>query len=232
MKNEKIFGLRVVHQRPQAEQNARWLGGLGRSSAALMLALLVNLWLLAPLSAQDRVINGNFDQDLSGWTLFAGIGANVSAVWSPIDKDGNPASGSAELRDEDPGDSASQVIVSQCVDLTGAVYPLPWKVNAQVEIEGEPWLRASIVVVEHPGTQCDGGTLGAGFEREINFSDAAWRTISGDYTPLVESAGSINIQLLIQKPNGSGTGGFVRVDGISFGMTEDVIFADRFQSPP
>jgi len=203
-----------------------------RTLPALVLAVVINSLTLGPLHAQDRVINGNFDQDLSGWTLFAGIGANVSAVWSPIDKDGNPASGSAELRDLDLGDSGSQVIFFQCVDVTNAPSSLPWEVSAQVIVEGEPWLRTSISFTEHPGTQCSGGTLGPGLSREVNFDDPTWQTVSGDYIIQASAAGSISVEMLIQKPASAGTGGLARVDGISLGSIEDELFTDRFQSPP
>ncbi|GEM_PF-6094616 len=205
----------------------------GRTMPTLiMLAVIVNSLMLGPLNAQDRVVNGQFDQNLSGWELFSGTNVNVSAVWSPIDATGDPASGSAELRDLDTGDGGSQTVFIQCVDVSNAPSTLPWEVSAQVIVEGEPWLRTSIWFTEHPGAQCSGGTLGPGLFREVNFSDPTWQTVSGDYIIQASTADSIRIAILIEKPASAGTGGLARVDGISLGSIEDELFTDRFQSPP
>jgi len=197
-----------------------------------LLAIVVLMILLTgSLSAQDRIVNGQFDQDLTAWEIFPDA-SNLSALWATSDVAGSPTSGSAELRDQNPGDNGAQIVLRQCFVVTGAVSPLPWRVSAQVELEGEPWLRTFVAFSEHPNTTCSGGTLGPGLTREVNFSDPTWQTISGDYIIQAGSANSMRVSLLIEKPSGSGTGGLARFDNIVFGAVDDALFSDRFQGPP
>ena len=197
----------------------------------LTLILFVNALFVGAVSAQERIVNGQFDQDLTAWEVFSEA-SNLSAVWATNDLANSPASGSAELRDQRPGSGGAQLILSQCFVVTGAALPLPWQASAQVVLEGEPGLRAFVSFTEHPNATCSGGTLGPGLIREVNSSDPTWQTISGDY--IIQAPTAVNSMLVglrIQKPVGSGTGGLVRFDNISFGETE-VLFSDRFQGPP
>jgi hypothetical protein len=186
---------------------------------------------MGSVSARTGIANGQFDQDLIGWQVNASPSVNVSAVWASGDASGDPASGSAELRDLAPGNGGAQVILSQCVDLTDAEFPMPWQVSAQVQVEGEPWVRAWLLLEQHFDTQCSDFT-GLTGQEIANFSDPTWQSISGNFSPQVQGTGSVLIQLAIEKPDGSGGGGLARFDGVVFGATRDELFSDRFQSPP
>ncbi len=232
MEQHSIFDLVNAPQYVRAARHERpgdWPQSL---LCGLTVVLFVNALLVGASSAQERVVNGQFDQDLTAWEVFSAA-SNLSAVWATNDLADSPASGSAELRNQNPGNGGAQVVLTQCFVVTGAASPLPWRASAQVVLEGEPWLRTFIDFTEHPNTTCSGGTLGPGLIREVNFSDPTWQTISGDYIIQAPTAvNSMRVELLIQKPPGSGTGGLARFDDISIGATEDVIFTDRFQSPP
>jgi hypothetical protein len=191
----------------------------------------INLILLGTVSAQNRVVNGGFDQNIAGWTPFSDPGANVSAVWSSNDAAGETGSGSVEVRDLNPGSGGAASVLQQCVALNDMPVNLPWTISSQVELEGKLYVRTYISFSEHPNDQCSGGTLGPGLTRAINFSDPLWQTASGDYVLQAPSVGSILITLRIERPPGSNTGGFARFDNIELGAFEDDLFSDRFESP-
>lgn len=79
--------------------------GLG---IALALALAGSAW------GQNLIENGGFDEDLTGWTLFAA--GDSSATWNELDAEGSPTSGSfrAEMVYAGPG-NPNGVAASQCV---------------------------------------------------------------------------------------------------------------------
>jgi hypothetical protein len=60
------------------------------------------------MSAQNLVVNPDFDTDLTGWS---GIG-----VWDPLDAFGSPTSGSATWVNTQVGGGA--IYLDQCVELT------------------------------------------------------------------------------------------------------------------
>ena len=72
------------------------------------------------------IVNGDFDQDLSGWSAVAGFGL---AQWNKTDADGSPNSGSLTLVNNSfpPGQNAS---ISQCGSIVGgASYNLSAKLH-------------------------------------------------------------------------------------------------------
>ena len=76
------------------------------------LAVVVLLIAANPCAeAQNLIVNGNFDSDVSGWTP---LGASLSAEWDPSDYAGSPSSGSL-LGTNDSPTSANLSVVS-CVD--------------------------------------------------------------------------------------------------------------------
>jgi len=200
-----------------------------RVAAAYLLVSALAMASSGPLWAQSAVNNGEFDQDLAAWTLFSG--PDLSATWSSIDRDGDSGSGSAELRDMAIGNGGNQIIVTQCVDLSGQSIPVPWEVSAQVELEGEAWLNAWFHMAEYSDDRC-ADYVGITATELVNQANSAWQTISGDYTPFDSGIGSVRIELVIQKPSDSGTAGLARFDGVSFGTFEDILFSDRFEDQP
>ena len=70
-----------------------------------------------PLRAQDLVLNGGFNDDLSGWDTTGN--SNMVVVWSATDAGASAASGSMRVVNVSPG-ASNGVTASQCIPVT------PW----------------------------------------------------------------------------------------------------------
>lgn len=77
-------------------------------------AILLMLLVAGPVAAQNLVVNGGFDHDLSGWLI---DGSLTAPAWSPLDKDGRRGSGSLHLR-HTPADGPGRIFpLVQCIPL-------------------------------------------------------------------------------------------------------------------
>lgn len=90
-----------------------------RATLALVVLAAGSIVLAAgsrPAHAENLLVNPRFDTSLTGW----GVG-NSKQVWSPLDADGSPGSGSAKgLIDQAP-DRFTAVAFRQCVEVSDAI---------------------------------------------------------------------------------------------------------------
>lgn len=183
----------------------------GSIAAALAMCVLAQPALAGSLS------NGDFASTLSHWATTSAPSAVAS--WVSDDAQGQPNSGAAELRDTAPGSGGAQVVLSQCVDLPGAGVPMPFAAKARVALEGEPGVRACLILAEHDAPGCPPGSyIGASQSHIVNNGQAQWQSFSGNFTPFDGSVRALNVRLAIGKDPGSGVGGSVRFDDILFGL--------------
>ena len=78
-----------------------------RSGIAFLVAFVIVVLASSGASAQNLLVNPDFDTDISGWS---GVG-----VWNPLDAFGSPTSGSATWINTQVGGGANYL--EQCVEL-------------------------------------------------------------------------------------------------------------------
>lgn len=195
---------------------------------ASSLVLPAVLLLSASVQAQPGLANGDFDSNLASWNLIESA-PGVSAVWSNDDVDGAPDSGSAELIDANPGNNGTQIVLTQCVPLAGATFPIPYSAKARVFKDGETEsIGGQILVAEYLDAACTQFS-GAQFVDAVNFDSDQWQSFSDSYERFVAEAQAVRIELAIFKASGTQSGGRVRFDDVRFGQVLlDQIFADDF----
>jgi hypothetical protein len=188
---------------------------MGRTNFVLLAGLALTFLYAAGASAQNLLVNPDFDTDLSGWS---GPG-----VWDVPDAFGSSSSGSATWINTFGAGGA--LYVMQCVEL------VPW-------IEGYDLAGYGFVPSSQPGSGytylsvaffSDAGcsTYITGFSSAQSSVLDAWTLLSlTGWTP--NGAASAQIAVANQKTS---PGDFqVWGDAIFFGRDPDVIFADGFQS--
>lgn len=113
-----------------------------------VLCAMANLGLASSAFAQNRLSNGSFDTDLSGWSLLPPSGSQP--VWSSKDCCGNSASGSAELRAVD----LPVILGSSCIAVSGgSTYDLVAMVDTQPAGAGIP-TQAGLGVLWYSDAAC------------------------------------------------------------------------------
>lgn len=170
--------------------------------------------------AQTGLANGGFAHNLSAWQTLEGI-APAQTKWVSEDVAGLPGSGAVELRNPQPGNGGTQVVLTQCVSLEGVGFPLPAGFSARIDGEGEAGLEASVLYTEFNDAQCQ---LANGFQPARSVSDATpdWQSLQFDYQPLAGSTRSVRVSLALRKPSGSGLGGRVLFDQVRLGAVRNL----------
>jgi len=182
-----------------------------------MFALCLAVCALAPCAHAGSLRNGDFDSNLSHWTVTSS--PNVSAIHVAEDAAGQAGSGAAELRDANPGAGGAQSVLSQCVNLAGASFPVPYAAKAKVVLEGEAAIQAYLLIDEHDAPNCPPGSyIGLSRAHIVNDSQVSWQSFSGSFTPFDGSVQAVLVTLALQKPIGTGVNGAVRFDQIQFGV--------------
>ncbi len=181
-------------------------------SAGLLLALLPVV-----VSAQNLVSNGEFSTALDGWRA-TGDG---TASPSPDDIDGDPASGSARLRNALPDAGTRTFPLEQCVALTA---PGTYLIGGSARVDpAQVGGRAQITVVAYGNPDCTGSIRGAG---GLFVSRASvWTAVTFTYS--VDIAQSFLLRLGVDKP---GAGGMleVQVDDVFVELTP-LLFRNDFE---
>jgi len=187
-----------------------------RRTTAVLLAGLISAVLVSPrASAQNLLVNPDFNVDVSGWT---GPG-----VWDTPDAFGSPSSGSATWLNTFGAGGA--LYVMQCVELDPWIeaYDLAGYGFVPSVQPGSGYTYLSVAFFSDPG--CN--TYITGFSTAHSAVLDAW-TLLGftGWTP--NGAASAQIAVGNQK---TAPGDFqVWGDAIFFGGNPDVIFGDGFQS--
>ncbi len=156
--------------------------------------LLLAIWLIPVVSAAD-LVNGEFDEDLSGWSLPPGI---VSAAWDPLDVDGALGSGSARLTNSGSGGNTGGGL-EQCLAIVpGASYTVGGAAFIPTRQSGAG--TATLLAIVRDGADCTGSFLANLGTRSVNsrFESGLWVSVSNtDVAPA--GARSVLIQTRVTK---------------------------------
>lgn len=146
----------------------------------------------AAVGAQNLLTNGSFDVNLSGWTqLFQGTGGGV---FSPLDADGSPSSGSMELTNTSAG-AGLNVFFTQCHSATaGTSYDYGGKVRAAPP---PPSGKFYVLLNFYANSTCSGsGIGGAGGSDRLDFTPSgSWQGLSR--TGLIAPAGTSSVSITL-----------------------------------
>lgn len=168
-------------------------------------------------SAQNLVANGGFSAALDSWRATG----NGTASHSPDDIDGNPASGSALLRNARVEAGTRIYPLDQCAVLIG---PGEYRIGANARVDpAQVDGRAAVHFVAYDGIDCTGTTRG-GLILLIS-RDSVWTAFS--FLTTIDTARSMLIRLGVDKP---GAGGMleVQVDDVFVERTP-LIFRSGFE---
>lgn len=181
-------------------------------ASGLLLALLP-----VAASAQNLVANGGFSAALDGWTQ-TGDG---TASPSPDDIDGDPASGSALIRNALPDAGTRTFPLEQCVVLTG---PGNYLIGGSARVDpAQGGGRAQVSVVAYGNLDCTGSIRGGAGLFVPRAS--SWTAVTFIYS--VDIAQSFLLRLGVDKPGAGGTLE-VQVDDVFVELTP-LLFRNGFE---
>lgn len=178
------------------------------------LALAAGCVLPAAAIAQNRVINGSFDQSLAGWTTDASDGR--SAAWNSDDADASPASGSVEIRHAGAATGFPVMVLSQCVSLSGMpAGSTPFGVRSKALQESAGIVQAHVSLTFYRDFVCtDQFSPGPNFALAVNNPNWIDEDTSFDRNA---DAHSVLIELGISRNVGGGSSGAARFDDLYVG---------------
>ena len=172
--------------------------------------------------AAQALVNGDFASDLDGWVDVWGR----PAAWNPEDALGDPASGSAQLSWEDPGNNATRLTRAQCVQIhPGQEY----RVSAlgRVLPDQPPFVFVRLAAHVHDNLTCIGEHTGD-FSDPQFIQSTTWGEMSFA-VPTQATDRAIRVWLAISKPLGVVEPVHVLIDDVM--LTTDTIFAHGFEQP-
>jgi len=186
-----------------------------RSTGLILTVLTMTILLSTGLSAQNLLVNPDFDSDLVDW--------EGPGVWDPADAFGSPSSGSATwINDYAAGGST---IVRQCVDLASGVEGFDFAAHVFIP-SGQPGEGYTYLTVAfYSDTVCDTFLTAVGSSNFSGFDN--WGPLGfTDWTP--DGAGSARISVANQKTEPGDFQTFC--DAIFFGPNPEMLFADGFET--
>ena len=190
---------------------------VARVSAALAAALLVT----GPGAAQNMVTNGDFDNDVAGWT--AGL---IPLIWDGTsDYQNDPLSGSLLILNDNPG--AAYAFARQCVDgvVEGETYRLSTWLSVPPGQTGSGYATVAIAWYDQPG--CGGAWLSETSTSGISSSNG-WTEIPAAVGQAPATAQSAVVYLVCYKLSSDGELQ-TSFDHVAF-VLDPSIFADGFES--
>lgn len=168
--------------------------------------------------AENLLVNGGFDSDLSGWTIKNAAGA---ISWSNIDEFNQPDSGS--LRMEESGEFGPWV--EQCVNIDPAIIPSLSIRHFMPETVTSLFAAVYIELIGYPvANSCTGSTLYRVSNGLDNDGAHEWRSLS-----VKGEAGASSVAVWIYVVGPGSTDYVAHIDNVFLG---DRQFADGFESPP
>jgi hypothetical protein len=207
-----FHGARQYDLPPQSRQQ-------GALITTMMVAFLTLLALVVqPVAAQNLVVNGTFNQDVSLWQN----PDLPAATWSSLDANGSATSGSAQLLNNSAAASTRLYVLRQCL-----VAPQPGLYRVEVAGLVSPQSAGGRLVVSQinrPSADCSGGFSGSG--GYFIATGATWQRSQFELPNPVVAGGSI--ELLIGSEKDAAGGNFV-------GIVDDVklvlirLFANGFE---
>lgn len=167
------------------------------ATASLFGALALALSTAPPVSAQNLVVNPNFDNAL-------GISAWLeTGTWSPDDWEGSPGSGSLQITNS--FSSSAVLLARQCVQIVaGNTYQVEGRVRAAPgQFEGST--DAALTIGWWTSSNCaSGNTLGTVLVG-IASETGAWERIGPTTVVAPAGAAGANVRLQVLKGDGSGS---------------------------
>jgi hypothetical protein len=191
---------------------------------ARMVLLMALLAVSSMGGAQQLIVNGDFDSDLSGWNVADAPGT----TWAPFDYAG-ASSGSALFTNDMPTADAASTNLTQCVVLAK---PGRYVVSANGYLPaGQPSGMLYVNAVLYlPSTVCQGFGAGHGFYLPATIG--AWSShqeVSIELDDIDVLAGaSIEVRVGIQKTSAGGSiQGYLDAVHVIY----DSVFVDSFEPP-
>ena len=166
-------------------------------------------------SAQNLLLNPDFDVDTSGWDIFG--------TWSSEDWQDSGASGSA-IGVNDLSSTGTTTIIKQCIDLPNpeASYLLSGWLLVEPSAGETGSAKYTIVWYDLPG--CSGFLTG--FDSSKVFADSGWQDVSFEQVPEA-STESVRVSAYLYKSVADGSlQGYA--DHVFFGSP--LIFSDDFET--
>jgi len=187
-----------------------------RSISTFVIVLAVTVFLATGVSAQNLLVNPDFDNDVSGWT---GLGN-----WDPLDVAGLATSGSATWINPHPDTSGSHYL-TQCVEMTSFIEGFDVRSWMVIPSGQAGTGYAAITAWFYSDSVCSEFIWSD--ETPIVLSVGSWQaTTLTDWTPT--GAASVRIGLASQK---YGAGDFQVIhDSVFFGPNPDMVFGDGFET--
>jgi hypothetical protein len=188
--------------------------------ARVLAALAAALLFTGPVAAQNMVSNGDFDDDLAGWTEGA-----IPVTWDGTsDYQNDPLSGSALIFNDNPG--ATYAWARQCVDgvVEGETYRLSTWLNVPSQT-GSGYGTVTIAWYDQPG--CGGAWL-SGTSTSGIYSSNGWIEIPAAVGQAPPTAQSALVYLVCYKMSSDGELQ-TSFDHVVF-VLDPPIFADGFES--
>lgn len=183
-------------------------------AASCVIALLGAM--VAPIAAQNLILNPDFASDLDGWET---TGMGLSGTWSHDPATGATALGSAHCVDNE------SCIIQQCVDVSALQHPANLQLSGTISHDG------SLATVLRAATVFDSITC-SGIGQTVLFTQSffpptGW-TIYSDPFETLASTQAIIIQFAMSPAFGGGPIE-TRLDDASLAPSP-VIFSDGFES--
>lgn len=169
-------------------RSARWL---------LLLALLAAL-LPACAAAQNLLLNGSFDTDVSSWSQAdPPFGTNA---FSTLDANGSPASGSA-LVTNNSGVALRNPGLAQCRPAAAGVF-YDYGAKALVS-QGQPALDVYVLVNFYSNPICSGSGIGSS---RVDFTPSGnWQGLAATAVQAPAGTIAVGLRLLVFKEDAGGT---------------------------
>ena len=170
--------------------------------------------------SQNLVLNADFDTDVTEWSTFT----TATIDWSPMDADGNPASGSAVVTNlsDTAGDSTG---ARQCIDGISEGTSYLFAVDILLPGGQSETGYADLFVQWNDEPGCS-GYLGSAFSPHVSIATPdVWYRVS-DMAQAPAGAESARVRLSVRKWEDHGTLA-VHHDTVEF---EAMIFVDGFES--
>jgi hypothetical protein len=182
-------------------------------ACGLILALVVQ-----PAAAQNLVVNGTFNQDVSAW----GNPDPPAATWSSLDANGSATSGSAQLLNNSAAAGTRLYVLRQCfVVLQSGLYRVEVAGLVSTQTAGG---RLVVTQINRPSVDCSGGNSGSGgYFIQVS---AVWQRTQLELASLAAAGSSIELLIGIEKDAAGGN--FVaNVDDVKLVLIR--LFADGFE---
>ena len=190
------------------------------SSCLLLMSAMMSL----PLSAQNLVVNGTFDEDLDSW--FASSGENISYEWAALDAGDEPDSGSILVGNLHPA-ANNGVVVEQCLPaIAGHQYRLGGKVRVPSGAGQSLADRAVLSLRWKSDRECNINNGGSVTFGQSPSAFDTWFTVGPSTVTAREGAQGVVVRLLLSKME-DGTTFFALFDDVYL-IPQDEIFAGGF----